>query len=77
MFEMTLSEIDAPPERINELKGFNAKYKYRFTVMHKRKMEEQNTRNSMTLAASMTNFVAENAASLEAENKSEGKRIKL
>lgn len=38
MFEMALSEIDAHPDQIAEIKGFNSKYKYRFTVMHKRKL---------------------------------------
>lgn len=34
-------------------------------------------RNSLTLTAASTAFVMENQAMLEAENKSEGKRIKL
>lgn len=77
MFEMALSEIDAHPDQIAEIKGFNSKYKYRFTVMHKRKLQQQNVRNSLTLTAASTAFVMENQAMLEAENKSEGKRIKL
>ena len=57
MFEMTLSEIDAHPDQISEIKGFNNKYKYRFTVMHKRKIEEQNVRNSLSLTAASTAFI--------------------
>jgi hypothetical protein len=40
MFESTLSTIDATPQQLEQLRGLNAKYRSRFTVMHKRKLEE-------------------------------------
>lgn len=40
MFEMTLSNIDISLEKLKDLKEFNNKYRYRFTLMHQRKMKE-------------------------------------
>ncbi len=73
---MTLSQIDAHPDQIAEIKGFNNKYKYRFTVMHKRKLEEQCNRNSLNLLKSTTQFVMDNQQLMEVD-KVEKKKMKL
>ena len=40
MLNRCLEEIDAEPEQIKMIKEFNHKYKYRFTILHKRKVNE-------------------------------------
>lgn len=45
--------------------------------MHKKKVEEHETRNSLSLASSATSLILSNMNTLEAENKAEQKKIKL
>lgn len=79
MFELTLSDIVATEEQLNEIKGFNLKYRFRFSIMHKKKIEEYDTRSSLSLASSLalTSSILSSAGVLEAENKGEQKKQKL
>ena len=38
MFDRTITEIETDPQSLGYLKELNNKYRYRFCIMHKRKI---------------------------------------
>lgn len=77
MFERTLSEIKIDNSSLQMLKELNSKYRYRFCIMHKRKLEDYNDRNSLSRMTLMSSNGSSPEKNVETENKSEKKRILL
>ena len=77
MFERTISEIKMDSSTLQMLKELNNKYRYRFCIMHKRKLEDYNDRNSLLRSTLMSSNGSSPERNVETENKSEKKRILL
>lgn len=39
MFEKCIRDIEATPEQLEMIRDFNPKYKFRFVILHSRKVE--------------------------------------
>jgi hypothetical protein len=48
MFEKCLREIEATPEQLEIIRDFNDKYKFRFVVLHQRKVEEHREHSELS-----------------------------
>jgi hypothetical protein len=56
MFERCLREIEATAEQLETIRDFNAKYKFRFVVLHGRKVEEYKEHNELNRLRRTQNF---------------------
>lgn len=56
MFIDTLNNVEATDEQLEIMKEFNAKYQFRFVVLHKRKLDEYKEKNELVRLRRTKNF---------------------
>ncbi len=71
MFEQCLREIKTKADEIEIIREFNPKYKFRFVILHSRKVQEYKEKNELDRLRSTHNFDESEESKLEEKRKRE------
>jgi hypothetical protein len=71
MFEKCLREIEATADQLEIIRDFNAKYKFRFVVLHSRKVQENKEHTELNRLRRTQNFDEGQFKGIEEKRKKE------